>query len=109
MKHVFSLPDLGEGLTSAVVLAWRVAAGDEVERDAPLVEVETEKATVEIPSPVAGTVVELHATDGEQVDVGNPLVTFDVEDRPGIVGAVPRAETQSRRVRLRPPEKLESE
>jgi pyruvate/2-oxoglutarate dehydrogenase complex dihydrolipoamide acyltransferase (E2) component len=103
-RFVFALPDLGEGLLEAQVLEWRVAVGDEVERDAPLAEVETEKSAVELPSPVAGRVVELHAQPGERVEVGAALVSFEVADEPGIVGAVPRAERRERRVRLRPPE-----
>jgi pimeloyl-ACP methyl ester carboxylesterase len=102
--YTFNLPDLGEGLLDAVVVGWLVAVGDEVERDAPLAEVETEKSAVELPSPVAGRVVELHAEPGDRVDVGRPLVTFEVADRPGIVGAVPPGERPSRRVRLRLPE-----
>jgi len=110
LRHVFVLPDLGEGLVDALVVAWRVAEGDEVARDAPLAEVETEKANVEVPSPVAGRVVELHAAPGERVEVGRPLVTFEVgeADRPGIVGAVPREGSRARRVRLRPPAGEES-
>ena len=100
----FALPDLGEGLVDALVLQWHVAEGDEVERDARLAEVETEKSAVELPSPVTGRVVELHARPGERVDVGAPLVTFEVADAPGIVGAVPREERRERRVRLRLPE-----
>jgi pyruvate dehydrogenase E2 component (dihydrolipoamide acetyltransferase) len=104
VQYVFQLPDLGEGLLDAKVIEWRVAVGDEVERDGPLAEVETEKAAVELPSPVAGRVLELHAGPGETVEVGRPLVTFEVADQPGIVGAVPHDEPRERRVRLRLPE-----
>jgi pyruvate/2-oxoglutarate dehydrogenase complex dihydrolipoamide acyltransferase (E2) component len=103
-RFVYALPDLGEGLVDAQVLEWHVAEGDEVERDAPLAEVETEKSAVELPSPVGGRVVELHAAPGERVPVGEPLATFEVADEPGIVGAVPRGEPRERRVRLRLPE-----
>jgi len=74
------LPDLGEGLEEAVISAWLVNAGDEVELNQPLVEVETAKATVEIPSPFSGTITKLHAAVGDAVMVGAPLVTFDVEE-----------------------------
>ena len=57
----FGLPDLGEGLTEAEIVAWHVAPGDDVALNQVLVEVETEKAVVELPSPYAGTVVELLA------------------------------------------------
>jgi pyruvate dehydrogenase E2 component (dihydrolipoamide acetyltransferase) len=103
-RFVFTLPDLGEGLVEAQVLEWHVAEGDQVERDAPLAEVETEKSAVELPSPVGGRVVELHAAPGERVPVGEPLVTFEVADEPGIVGALPREERRERRVRLTLPE-----
>jgi 2-oxoisovalerate dehydrogenase E2 component (dihydrolipoyl transacylase) len=76
----FALPDLGEGLTEADVAAWHVAAGDEVALNQVLLEVETEKAVVELPSPFAGTVVELLAAVGESVDVGAPLIAIDTAD-----------------------------
>ena len=75
----FRLPDLGEGLEEAEVVRWLVAAGDTVTLNQPLVEVDTAKALVEIPSPHAGKVVTLHAAETETVKVGSPLVSFDVE------------------------------
>ncbi|MFM7718165.1 MAG: dihydrolipoamide acetyltransferase family protein [Actinomycetota bacterium] len=77
--RTFLLPDLGEGLEEATVSAWLVAEGDRVALNQPLVEVETAKATVEIPSPHAGTVTRLHAAAGDVVRVGEPFVTFEVE------------------------------
>jgi 2-oxoisovalerate dehydrogenase E2 component (dihydrolipoyl transacylase) len=76
--RVFAMPDLGEGLEEGEIVSWLVAAGDEVELNQPLVEVETAKATVEIPSPFAGTIEKLHAETGDAVAVGAPLVTFHV-------------------------------
>ncbi len=76
----FRLPDLGEGLTESDIVAWRVKAGDRVELNQVIAEVETAKALVEIPSPFAGTVQALHAEEGETVEVGEPLVTFEVPD-----------------------------
>ena len=73
----FRLPDLGEGLADAEIVAWRVAAGDAVALNQILAEVETEKAVVELPSPFAGTVVELLAEPGETVAVGAPIVTIE--------------------------------
>lgn len=70
----FALPDIGEGLVEGEVVAWLVAEGDTVERDQPLVEVLTDKATVELPSPVAGTVARLLAEPGQVVPVGHVLV-----------------------------------
>jgi 2-oxoisovalerate dehydrogenase E2 component (dihydrolipoyl transacylase) len=77
-ERVFTLPDLGEGLEEGEIVSWLVSEGDAVELNQPLVEVETAKATVEIPSPFAGTIAKLHAGAGEAVPVGAPLVTFGV-------------------------------
>ena len=79
MAREFKLPDVGEGVAEGEVVQWLVAVGDEVTEDQPIVEVETDKALVEIPSPVDGVVAELHAEEGEVVPVGSVLVTFDVE------------------------------
>jgi 2-oxoisovalerate dehydrogenase E2 component (dihydrolipoyl transacylase) len=76
-REVFRLPDLGEGLTEAEVVEWRVAAGDTVAVDQVVVEVETAKAAVEVPIPFAGTVVELCAPAGSVVAVGAPLIAVD--------------------------------
>src|SRR3954452_22755396 len=75
----FKLPDLGEGLTEGKILKWLVQPGDEVTLNQPIVEVETAKAAVEIPSPYAGLVTQLHHAEGETVDVGSPIITFDVD------------------------------
>jgi pyruvate dehydrogenase E2 component (dihydrolipoamide acetyltransferase) len=75
--RTFVLPDLGEGLTEAEILAWRVAEGDEVGVDDIVVEVETAKAAVEVPCPYAGTVVRLHGSVGDMVPVGRPLLTVE--------------------------------
>ncbi|MGH2784436.1 MAG: dihydrolipoamide acetyltransferase family protein [Actinomycetota bacterium] len=72
----FKLPDLGEGLEEAEIVSWLVKEGEEVELNQPLVEVETEKALVQIPSPYAGTIEKLHGDVGERVKVGAPLVSF---------------------------------
>ena len=79
----FLLPDLGEGLEDAEVVTWRVAEGDRVELNQALVEVNTEKALVEIPAPWAGIVEKVHAAEGEVVKVGAPLVSIRVEDAAG--------------------------
>jgi 2-oxoisovalerate dehydrogenase E2 component (dihydrolipoyl transacylase) len=75
-ETVFTLPDLGEGLTEAELVQWLVKPGDTIAVDAPVAEVETAKATVEVPSPFAGIVAELHGTEGSTIPVGAPLVTF---------------------------------
>ena len=73
----FVLPDLGEGLQEAELVAWHVAEGDHVVGDQPLVSVETEKAVVEVPSPQSGRIARLFAKPGERVKVGAALVEFD--------------------------------
>jgi pyruvate dehydrogenase E2 component (dihydrolipoamide acetyltransferase) len=83
----FRLPDLGEGLTESDIVAWRIAEGDAVELNQIIAEVETAKALVELPSPYAGVVAELHAREGETVNVGDPLVTF------AVTGAAPAPES----------------
>ncbi|MCX4977184.1 dihydrolipoamide acetyltransferase family protein [Streptomyces sp. NBC_00620] len=75
-EQVFLLPDVGEGLTEAEILQWAVQVGDSVEINQIIVEVETAKAAVELPSPYAGVVGTLHAQDGETLPVGKPLITI---------------------------------
>ena len=73
----FLLPDLGEGLTEAEIIRWLVGIGDQVAVDQPVVEVETAKATVELPSPFSGTVQALHGAAGDSVSVGAALLTVE--------------------------------
>ncbi len=87
--QTFRLPDLGEGLTEAQLVAWRVEEGAHVDVNAPLCEVETAKAVVVIPSPWAGTVRTLHARPGESVAVGAPLVTILAQGVPASVESTP--------------------
>src|SRR3954449_5044417 len=75
----FKLPDLGEGLTEGEILKCFVQPGDEVKLNQPIVEVETAKAADETPSPYAGAATALHHGEGETVDVGSPIITFDVD------------------------------
>ena len=79
MVREFKLPDVGEGLTEAEIVDWLVEVGDTVTEDQPVAEVETDKAVVEVPSPVNGTVREIRAEAGEMVPVGEVIITFDVE------------------------------
>ena len=76
-KHVFKLPDIGEGVVEGEVVQWHVAAGDAVTEDDPIVDVMTDKATVTIPSPITGVVSSLNGDVGEMVAVGSALVEFD--------------------------------
>jgi 2-oxoisovalerate dehydrogenase E2 component (dihydrolipoyl transacylase) len=77
-ERVFAMPDLGEGLEEGEIVSWLVAEGDTVALNEPLVEVETAKAVVEIPSPFAGRVRTLHGAAGESMAVGAPLATFEI-------------------------------
>ena len=76
MASSFRLPDLGEGLTEGEVARWHVAEGQEVAEDDPLVDIQTDKATVEIPSPYAGTVLKVLVAEGDVVPVGTELVVI---------------------------------
>jgi 2-oxoisovalerate dehydrogenase E2 component (dihydrolipoyl transacylase) len=89
-NHVFKLPDVGEGTAEAELVGWRIKVGDAVEEDQILAEIMTDKATVEITSPVSGTVIALHGEAGQQLPVGGPLVSFQVEGK-GNVTAPPAA------------------
>ncbi|MET3367265.1 UNVERIFIED_CONTAM: 2-oxoisovalerate dehydrogenase E2 component (dihydrolipoyl transacylase) [Jeotgalibacillus campisalis] len=80
MIKEFRLPDLGEGLTESEILSWKVAVGDTVTLNQVIAEVETAKAVVELPSPFAGVVAELHEQPGTVVEVGKPIVSFEVDD-----------------------------
>ncbi len=77
-RHVFRLPDLGEGTVSSEIVVWRVNPGDVVNEDQPLVEMSTDKAVVEVPSPVSGKVVSLGGQPGDVVSVGAELIVFEV-------------------------------
>jgi 2-oxoisovalerate dehydrogenase E2 component (dihydrolipoyl transacylase) len=114
---VFPLPDTAEGLVDAEILTWHIKPGDEVKVNQIIVEIETAKAAVELPCPWAGVVTELHATPGQTVNVGEPIVTIDVN--PGgataapapaesngqamLVGYGPKAATTKRRPRKNAP------
>jgi len=89
MSRTFSLPDLGEGLTEAEIIAVLVHEGDVIREDAPLLEVETDKAQVEIPSPIGGRVEKIHVAPGQTVKVGALLVTFADSGAPAVSKAPP--------------------
>jgi pyruvate/2-oxoglutarate dehydrogenase complex dihydrolipoamide acyltransferase (E2) component len=92
MAYEFRLPDLGEGLTEGEVARWLVAEGDEVAEDAPLVEVQTDKTTVEIPSPAAGTVTRILVAEGAVVPVGTVLVVISGDAAEPTAGEPPRVQ-----------------
>ncbi len=78
-RFTFKLPDVGEGVAEAEVVAWHVAVGDQVAEDQALADVMTDKATVELTSPVAGRVVERNGAEGDLVAVGSALVVLETE------------------------------
>ena len=77
--NLFNLPDLGEGLPDAEIVRWLVKEGDIVALDQPMVEMETAKAVVEVPSPFKGKITKLCGNEGDVIDVGAILVEFDGE------------------------------
>jgi 2-oxoisovalerate dehydrogenase E2 component (dihydrolipoyl transacylase) len=100
----FTLPDLGEGLEEAEVVAWHVTEGDHVVSDQPLVSVETDKAVVEVPSPWSGRIAHLFAAKGDIVKVGAPLVEFaeDHRETGTVVGELDRDEGKAARAAEQP-------
>ncbi|WP_049929206.1 2-oxo acid dehydrogenase subunit E2 [Halopiger goleimassiliensis] len=78
----FELPDVGEGVAEGELVSWLVEVGDTVSEDQPVAEVETDKALVEVPAPVNGTVAELHYEEGDVIPVGEVFVTFEVAGEP---------------------------
>jgi len=78
-RYVFKMPDLGEGTVEAEVVAWHVKVGDTIQEDQIMAEVMTDKAAVEVPSPVTGKVIALHGAPGEMVRVGAELIVFETD------------------------------
>src|SRR4051812_2188944 len=92
-RFTFKLPDIGEGISEAEIVAWHVAVGDRVEEDQQLADMMTDKATVEMESPVAGTVIELAGDVGDQVSIGAALVVIETDAVEGEAAIEPSAET----------------
>src|SRR5438874_13370402 len=88
-RYVVRLPDIGEGTTEAEIVAWHVAVGQEIREEDPLVDVMTDKATVEIPAPIGGTVIAINGAVGEKRPVGSELVTLDVAGAGNVARADP--------------------
>ena len=78
-RFVFKLPDVGEGIAEAEIVAWHVQAGDHVAEDQPLVDVMTDKATVEMTAPVSGVLVSIHGGEGDMVPVGTEIAVFELD------------------------------
>jgi 2-oxoisovalerate dehydrogenase E2 component (dihydrolipoyl transacylase) len=86
-QFIFKMPDLGEGTVDAEIVAWHTKPGDIVSEDQVIVEVMTDKAAVEVPAPVSGTVVSIHGAAGDKIAVGSPLIVFET----GAAAATPAA------------------
>ena len=91
MQTSFKLPDLGEGIHEGEVLAVLVSVGDNVKEEEPLLEVETDKAAVEIPSPFTGKVIDIRIQPGDVVKVGQVLITFETETTADQATSMPEA------------------
>ncbi len=104
MSREFRLPDLGEGVTEGQIVRLLVAEGDHVAEDQPLIEVETDKASVEIPSPHTGVVTRLHVAEQQVVNVGDVMVTFDGNSPSATAGEQPgvRSPAATRRGEVEP-------
>jgi pyruvate dehydrogenase E2 component (dihydrolipoyllysine-residue acetyltransferase) len=102
VANAFRLPDLGEGLTEGEVARWLVSEGQEIREDDPLVEIQTDKATVEIPSPFGGTVLKILVAEGEVAPVGTELVLIGdgVEPEPGSASDKPSREPVAASARI---------
>jgi 2-oxoisovalerate dehydrogenase E2 component (dihydrolipoyl transacylase) len=92
-QYVFKLPDVGEGTAEAEIVAWHVRVGDMVKEDAPLVDVMTDKATVEMTSPVAGRVTQINGEPGDMAAVGSALAVFETEAESEALAAPPPPST----------------
>lgn len=88
-RYVVKVPDIGEGMTEAEIVAWHVSPGQVIREEDPLVDVMTDKATVELPAPVAGTVVAINGQVGEKRPVGSELVVLDVAGEGNVAEASP--------------------
>src|ERR1043165_838767 len=100
-QYIVKLPDIGEGTTEAEIVKWHVKPGQEIREEDPLVDIMTDKATVEIPAPIAGTVVAIEGNVGEKRPVGSLLVTLDVAGAGNVAAGGPPARAR-RAPSLRP-------
>jgi len=101
-KYIFRLPDIGEGIAEAEIVAWHVKVGDRVEEDGPLADMMTDKATVEMESPVSGVIREVAGDVGDVVAIGSPLVVIEVEG--GETDEAPAAPEVAERIEAETPD-----
>jgi 2-oxoisovalerate dehydrogenase E2 component (dihydrolipoyl transacylase) len=97
-RYVFRLPDIGEGIAEAEIVAWHVTVGDRIEEDGPLADMMTDKATVEMESPVSGIVREVAGEAGDRIAIGSPLAVIETEDGKAFEGPAPKAEVVEQRI-----------
>src|SRR3981189_1003314 len=100
-RYIVKLPDIGEGTTEAEIVKWHVMPGQEIREEDPLVDVMTDKATVEIPAPIAGTVVAIEGQVGDKRPVGSQLVPLDVAGAGNVLDGTKPA-TQSKQPLTQP-------
>jgi len=105
-RYIFRLPDIGEGIAEAEIVAWHVKVGDTVEEDGRLADMMTDKATVEMESPVSGTVVEVAGEAGDVIAIGSPLVVIEIEGAGNEEGRAPapKAEVVEERIEVETPD-----
>src|SRR6266567_3611035 len=101
MAFNFYMPDIGEAVVEGEIVAWRVKEGDRVKLDQPLVDVMTDKATVELPSPRAGVIRKIHFQDGQICPVGKVLV--EIDDDAGATASAPDARAGNGQAAAAPP------
>src|SRR6478609_3381563 len=101
--YQFKLPDIGEGIAEAEIVAWHVKLGDRVEEDGRLADMMTDKATVEMESPVAGTIVEVAGEAGDVVAIGSPLVVIETEGELADDAPAPKAEAVAKQIEAETP------
>ncbi|KMS59162.1 branched-chain alpha-keto acid dehydrogenase subunit E2 [Novosphingobium barchaimii LL02] len=105
-RYVFTLPDIGEGIAEAEIVAWHVKVGDTVEEDGRLADMMTDKATVEMESPVSGVVVEVAGDAGDVIAIGSALVVIEVEGlgQEGAHAPAPKAAAVEKRIEAETPD-----
>lgn len=105
-RFTFRLPDIGEGIAEAEIVAWHVKVGDKVEEDGRLADMMTDKATVEMESPVSGVIVEVAGETGDVIAIGSPLVVIEVEGAGNAVdrAPAPKAEVVEQRIAAETPD-----
>jgi len=109
-KFTFRLPDIGEGIAEAEIVAWHVKVGDTVEEDGRLADMMTDKATVEMESPVSGKVLEVAGEVGDVIAIGSPLVVIEVEGEGAQdAGPAPEAEVVEQRIEAETPDAADME